>query len=266
MAFSRIIIQVILVTSLVGDTSVEGVANTSIDCMNGGYPGQSTTLTCTVTGTIATGIYWIRPDVHVPQVVRCNTVNTICRSDVSGYSAVINSPTQITLTIQSFNPAVDDGEWICRDGPIGSQSTCNITLLIGPDNITFNPSPPAEVRERSNVTINCTADCVPPCSYFWTWAKENISSTSLLAMENIGKKQAGEYMCTVTNTITLISRNKAFRLSVLRNPERMSALSSGAITGIVIGVVLAIAIPTVWILYKRIIQKKAKDVQNESND
>ncbi|XP_041346754.1 carcinoembryonic antigen-related cell adhesion molecule 20-like, partial [Gigantopelta aegis] len=134
----------------------------------------------------------------------------------------------------------------------------------GPNAIAFSPSSPAEVREGSNLTVNCIADCLPPCSYSWTWKNENISSTALLALENIKKKQTGVYTCYATNTFTSLSDHKTFELTVLDDPERMSALNAGAISGIVIAVVLALAIPTVWILYKRI--KRQQDIGEENID
>ena len=60
-------------------------------------------------------------------VITCNTANTRCISvgGVTGYSAVTNSPTNITLTIESFNTAVDAGQWTCQDGAFGVPATCD---------------------------------------------------------------------------------------------------------------------------------------------
>ncbi|XP_041372964.1 carcinoembryonic antigen-related cell adhesion molecule 6-like [Gigantopelta aegis] len=268
MTFSRIIFEVILIIALIRDNSVEGTAATSIDCMNGGYPGQSTNLTCTITGTVISGIYWLRPNSGSRiQVVRCNTANTRCVSDASGYSAVVDSPTQITLTIQSFNPAVDAGEWICRDGPTGEgQSTCNMTVQYGPVPGSINFNSTASVEEGHDLTVDCTASCNPPCDYSWTLGDNQITTSPLLNVTDISRNQDGNvYNCTATNIVLLTSINKHFTLTVTY-PERMSALSAGAISGIVIAVVLALAIPTVWILYARKIKKRAEDVQNESNN
>ena len=105
-----------------------GEATTSIDCLYHGSPGQSTTLVCTITGTVYSGIYWFRPNGGSPQqVVSCNSANTRCISvgGVTGYSAVINSPTQITLTIESFNTALDAGQWMCQDGANGVPAKCD---------------------------------------------------------------------------------------------------------------------------------------------
>ena len=60
-------------------------------------------------------------------VIACNPSNTRCISvgSVTGYSAVTNSPTNITLTIESFNTAVDAGQWTCQDGRDGDPATCD---------------------------------------------------------------------------------------------------------------------------------------------
>ncbi|XP_041373514.1 uncharacterized protein LOC121386620 isoform X2 [Gigantopelta aegis] len=469
------------------------VGTATIVCTGGAFRGEKATLVCKITNPIVGGMRIIRPNSGTQQqVIQCNTSNTKCilRDGVTGYSYVTDSSSQTTLTIHSFNPSTDEGEWICRDGLTGiGEATCNMSLFyeaileidpcpsnwfdgvplnvtcvlkdgaiggsmfisknnqpnvqcnstfgdcfsfdpgrydvvgvpsvsvtmliksfekgrddtewicidfthvpappsckitlsapygvkgenvttltkvtlpfsvsvtgsctyllpdctwirkiqgeseervpdnltsitntntscnsgdqqatctfkfdydsvpagfvgkhvslrvsithaslignstpieivnsgviftVGPDTITLIPSPPAEMREGSKVIVNCTSDCLPRCSFSWTWGKESISSTSSLILENIGKKQAGAYMCTVTNTISLISRNKTFHLSFPDDPERMSSLSAGAISGIVIAVVLAFAIPTVWILYKR--NKRQPDAVEENTD
>ncbi|XP_041372462.1 carcinoembryonic antigen-related cell adhesion molecule 1-like [Gigantopelta aegis] len=292
----------------------------------------------------------------------------------SGTNSSSSSTKNYTLEIAQIK-SQDAADWSCR--LFGSKmSVLYLKISSGPNNVTFNPLPPTDVKEGGSVKVNCIADCVPPCFYSWTWGKEIIRSTSLLALENIKQDKAGAYTCTATNTFLFQSDYKTFELTVLAvgtativctggaylgqnttivckitntivgeirflrpnsgtqqeviacnrgntgclvqggmtgysyvidsssqttltiqsfnpstdegewicrdgpssigeatcnmnlfyDPERMSALSAGAISGIVIAVVLALAIPTVWILYKRKIKKKAEDVQNESNN
>ncbi|XP_041370993.1 carcinoembryonic antigen-related cell adhesion molecule 5-like, partial [Gigantopelta aegis] len=146
--------------------------------------------------------------------------------NVSGYSAVINSPTQITLTIQSFNPAVDDGEWICRDGPTGEgQTTCIMTVQHGPDSVRFISQPPDNIREGRSLTVKCAADCNPPCHYSWTLNNEQISSGSVLNLTDINRTQAGVYNCTVTNSFIPQSKSKQFTLRVYYPPSEAPVIS-----------------------------------------
>ncbi|XP_041373280.1 uncharacterized protein LOC121386447 [Gigantopelta aegis] len=243
---------------------------TAIDCNGDGYPERSTNLSCKVTGPVRYSIYIFRPNGGVPlQVARCKNDMTLCFETEDGYSIVGNADTQIVdLTIKSFNTATDAGEWMCDDGrSTTGRSTCIKTVMHGPSNVTFIPPTPS-VKEGEDLTVNCSADCHPPCSFSWTQGNNTVSSDSLLTLRHISMNQSGRvYTCTVNNTAIPKSTSKDFALVVDKpptqhGPERMSALSAGAISGIVIAVVLALAIPTVWILYKRNIKKKPEDMQN----
>ncbi|XP_041347153.1 uncharacterized protein LOC121367015, partial [Gigantopelta aegis] len=121
-----------VVTFLLNTDVCQGIANTTIDCTSGGRPGESTTINCKITGTIVSGIRWIRPNDGSPQqVIICNTANTICdpSGGITGYSSLVISPTQNVLAIQSFNTTTDVGEWSCLDGPTGAGSfVCNMTV------------------------------------------------------------------------------------------------------------------------------------------
>ena len=88
-------------------------------------------LICIVTGTVLNGIRWSRPNGGSPQeTILCNNANTECETSdgITGYSAVIDSPTRNILTIESFNAATDEGEWSCRDGAYGDPSSCEKTV------------------------------------------------------------------------------------------------------------------------------------------
>ncbi|XP_041373597.1 carcinoembryonic antigen-related cell adhesion molecule 6-like [Gigantopelta aegis] len=241
---------------LLSSSNIGDAANTSIDCMTGGYPGQKTTLICNIIGSLTRGIYFKKSNGGSPQVV------------IMCYSAVILSSTQTTLTIESFNSATDAGEWTCYDGPSNDgRSTCNKTVLYGPVAGSIKFIRTAKLKEGQHLTVDCTVGCNPPCNYSWILGNEEITTRPLLNLTDINRNQDGNvYNRTVTNSAIQQSISKNFTLSVSYGPERMSALSAGAISGIVIAVVLALAVPTVWIVYKRKIKTKAEDVQNEQNN
>ncbi|XP_041372852.1 peroxidasin homolog [Gigantopelta aegis] len=143
----------------------------------------------------------------------------MCRSDASGYSAVINSPTQITLTIQSFNTAVDAGEWVCRDGPTGDQTTCIMTVQHGPggpNSIKFGPASPATVKELQSLTVICTANCTPSCSFSWSQGRQNVSPSAKLELTNISKSNEGVYTCTAKNIVSSRVKSRNFTLVVIK--------------------------------------------------
>ena len=96
-------------------------ANTSIDCLNPGIEGQRTELKCPIIGTIGPGIRWSDPS--GTDVVVCNSMNTICLSNYPDYVGE-TSHTANTLVIKSFRPRSDLGQWSCKDGLTGTQSTC----------------------------------------------------------------------------------------------------------------------------------------------
>ncbi|XP_041373067.1 uncharacterized protein LOC121386280 [Gigantopelta aegis] len=124
--------KIILLALLLNIDVCVGIASTSIDCTNGGIPGQNKTIVCTITDTITHGIQWMRPNGGMRyEIVLCNTANTTCSSFTAGYTGHIDSPTQHTLTIESFDTTKDIGQWICRDGPNGNgPMSCNMTLFI----------------------------------------------------------------------------------------------------------------------------------------
>ncbi|XP_041372851.1 carcinoembryonic antigen-related cell adhesion molecule 6-like [Gigantopelta aegis] len=233
--------------------AVKGDATTNIDCLDSGNPGGNASLTCTITGTIVNGIEWLRPNGGAPhEVVSCNVVNTECELTVTGYAGAVVSPTQNTLIIHSFNPTTDAGEWNCRDGLDGIPSKCSKTFMYGPDLSSVNFSSDTSVEEGQYLTVDCTADCNPPCDYSWTLGDNQLTTSPLLNLTDISRNQDGNvYNCTVTNAGLPKSISKNFTLSISYDPERMSFLSAGATSGIVIAVVLALAIPTVLVIYKR---------------
>ncbi|XP_041372997.1 uncharacterized protein LOC121386231 [Gigantopelta aegis] len=117
--------------------------------MNSGQDGLPTRLTCTVIGTVVTGIRWLRPNGDNSQVVvTCNTANVECiaTGGVPGYNVSIDSSTgKHTLTIDSFNSSTDAGEWACQDGTGSGQFTCNKTLTV--------PNPESQVSESTIIII-----------------------------------------------------------------------------------------------------------------
>ncbi|XP_041372860.1 carcinoembryonic antigen-related cell adhesion molecule 20-like [Gigantopelta aegis] len=157
-----------------------------------------------------------------------------------------------------------------QDGNVYNCTATNTALLEtinGQDASSIKFGSSISVDEGNNLTVDGTAYCNPPCDYSWTLGDNQITTRPLLNLTDISRNQDGNvYNCTVTNSAIPKSISEQFILTVHYDPDRMSALSAGAISGIAIAVVLAVAIPTVRILYKRKIKKKAEDVQNESNN
>ncbi|XP_041373630.1 pregnancy-specific beta-1-glycoprotein 8-like [Gigantopelta aegis] len=237
-------------------------ANTTVDCMNGGYPGKTTKINCTLNGNVKVGIIWFRPNGGSPQkVITCDQLNTKCEQTdlVTGdkYKADIYS-THNVLTINSFNVTTDAGEWTCGDGIKGV--SCMMSVLYGPDPSSITFSSTINANGGRYLAVDCAVDCNPPCDYAWTLGDNKITTSPLLTLRAINWDLDGNvYTCTVTNSAIPESISKDFTLRLYSRPELMHSLSTSAILGIVICVTLALAIPSVWITYKRKIQKKENE-------
>ncbi|XP_041373948.1 pregnancy-specific beta-1-glycoprotein 11-like [Gigantopelta aegis] len=161
--------------------------------------------------------------------------------------------TRSNLT-RSYTRADHGQQIVCAatsDGTTKSSSPLQLVIWDGPVAGSINFNSTATIPEGDDLTVDCAVDCNPPCDYAWTLGDNQITTSPLLNLTDISRNQDGNvYNCTVTNSAISKSTHKKFTLKV-SYPERMSALSAGVISGIVIAVVLALAIPTVWILYKR---------------
>ncbi|XP_041375053.1 carcinoembryonic antigen-related cell adhesion molecule 20-like [Gigantopelta aegis] len=187
----------------------------------------------------------------------CGAGTDSITSVTKNYTIVINKAADI-----------DDENWWCELNDVYKVSnTIFLHVYYGPDpgSIKFNST--IFVEEGHDMTVDCTADCNPPCDYVWALGDNHITTSPLLNLTDLSRNQDGNvYNCTVTNSAVARSISKNYTLEISYDPERMSALSAGVIAGILIAVALALAIPTAWILYKRKIKRKAEDVQNESNN
>ena len=94
--------------------------------MEAARPGQKTTITCEVNGTVINGIVWLRPSYGTQHFfTQCSKRNDECTAP-PGYSIVIDPAThKHTLTIDSFNTTLDVGNWTCKDHIHGcGHTTC----------------------------------------------------------------------------------------------------------------------------------------------
>ncbi|XP_041372864.1 uncharacterized protein LOC121386130 [Gigantopelta aegis] len=170
------------------------------------------------------------------------------------------------MTIQSFTPDIDAGEWMCRYGITGfGESRCNKTTFFHLTNVTMTTRPPS-IEAGVSTELQCKTNPTYPVAIIaWTLNNKTISTginsstvtvpgsgvttTSNLTRSYTTEEDGQELMCSATNGEATVG-SSALKLSITDDPERISALSAGAISGIVIAIVLALAIPTAWILYK----------------
>ncbi|XP_041377837.1 uncharacterized protein LOC121390128 [Gigantopelta aegis] len=252
--------------------------------------GKSVTFTCTVkqavglvnavyfrktTSSSALGTLYQKGDSCVVSdtpkqgyVPSCGSGTDISSSSTKNYTLKINRTAHLDAT-----------DWWCELSNTAIKSSkFKLQLYYGPHNVALDPASTGHVTEGDSLTVNCTAQCNPsPCSFSWTVKNDTVSSGALLSLTDISRNKNGSvYVCTVNNTAIQNSTTIEFTLIVTDDPKRTSSsrLRAGpyvgagpgaAISGIVVAVLFALAIPTVWIIYSRKIKKQANDGQNESN-
>ncbi|XP_041373926.1 uncharacterized protein LOC121386938 [Gigantopelta aegis] len=198
----------------------------------------------------------------------------------------------IALEIPSFNAKRHAGAWIVFQGSTVFSNYLNLTppfaveLLNTSIHVADALPTQEQIDSKADFNVSISIDCTyPTVNMYWVFGKSQtlapVITTDDSSCTPPQKKTFGVLTMKYTTvkgresvTVQLVHpsfengvRNIQIGYAVFPDdPERMSALSAGAISGIVIAVVLALAIPTVWILYKRKIKKKAKDVLNESNN
>ncbi|XP_041373884.1 uncharacterized protein LOC121386909 [Gigantopelta aegis] len=246
-------------------------------------------------------VFVYRSDVNITDAItfklndmvqgRCINKYGQCGS-LEGFNITRQSARVMTLEIASFNETVHAGKWTVWD----TSNNIHTLELSKPFATVVNTSlidiasacpVQTDIDSLHYFTVNITTGCAYPIvniSWFST-GNNNKTLEPVITSDAVGC--AAPQVKTIAelklNHLTLQGRvnltanmiHPSFDNAVYDTwicvtdfpdvPESMSALSAGAISGIVIAVLLAVAIPTVWIVYKRKIKKKAEDVQNEDN-
>ncbi|XP_041373829.1 uncharacterized protein LOC121386866 [Gigantopelta aegis] len=194
-----------------------------------------------------------------------------------------SSSTTKKYTLEINKAVVSDAtDWWCglSIAVINSPHLCLLVYIIL-TNVSMTTRP-SSFKAGVFTELQCeTSPTYPVATVIWTLNNKTISgeisnstvtvsgsgviTTSNLTRSYTTEDDGQELVCSATNGEATVS-SPALTLSIIGDPERMSALSAGAISGIVIAVVLALAIPTAWILYKRKIKKKSEGMQNESTN
>ncbi|XP_055991597.1 carcinoembryonic antigen-related cell adhesion molecule 20 [Sorex fumeus] len=187
-------------------------------------------------------------------------VNLICRTNHTGVSVrwllqgqplqpsgrLVLSADNCTLAIFRLQ-RTDTGPYQCLVwGSIGEARSEPVLLNIyyGPDKLNISsstqnmPGPIFEAALGSYLILNCQADAHPSPQYRWT-SRNRTFNTNRLIFVALSWEDEGVHTCTASNPQTGKSSST---LVVLRLWDPSLALSAGAIAGIVLGVVAAIAI------------------------
>ncbi|XP_041360657.1 pregnancy-specific beta-1-glycoprotein 8-like [Gigantopelta aegis] len=119
--------------------------------------------------------------------------------------------------------------------------TVNTYRLDGPleSDMTLNPAEDTyTVDESGSLTVNCSADCKPGCTYTWSYLDRGIATGSRLHLTHITEQEAGYYRCTARNPGSGITADKYFKLYVENSsfPVRV-VVGLGVVIGLAVGVV-----------------------------
>ncbi|XP_072122200.1 cell adhesion molecule CEACAM5-like isoform X2 [Mobula birostris] len=147
---------------------------------------DTVTLTCKVTGDVQR-IEWILPD---------------------GIALINASLDSVNLTISSIDRSYS-GAYSCQAWGVVNNETSepfSVKVSYGPDAIKITSKDEEETYTvESNLTLNCTADSVPPAEFEWQLNGKSLEmKTQELVIINMTKHDFGNYTCRAYNNITKI--------------------------------------------------------------
>ncbi|XP_034374341.1 cell adhesion molecule CEACAM20 [Arvicanthis niloticus] len=154
-----------------------------------------------------------------------------------------------TLTIHSLQRD-DTGPYECEVWNWGSQARSdplNLTINYGPDRVDITQGSASGVVStveavlNSSLTLHCWADSKPDARYHWTHEHSSeVVSGEQLNIEALRQEHQGIYSCTSSNDVTGLARSASVLVMVVG--LQPSSMSPGAIVGIVLGILVAIAL------------------------
>ncbi|XP_053720065.1 carcinoembryonic antigen-related cell adhesion molecule 5 [Synchiropus splendidus] len=161
------------------------------------------------------------------------------------------SKDESTLTINPVDKD-DNGEYTCRlANPVNSEDAkFKLVVNYGPEPVTITGKQEVEVDDA--VTLTCAAASVPPANIIW---KFNDTATTVkgpnYVIEKAVYKNTGLYTCEAHNTVTGKKTVGTHHMMVKEAGTLEQGLSDGAIAGIVIAILVALAAAIALIFYCR---------------
>ncbi|MCJ8749811.1 hypothetical protein PDJAM_G00180560 [Pangasius djambal] len=205
--------------------------------------GNSTVnLTCTASVGKADSVQWQKDGKPLD-----NTNRIIFTTDKS------------TLTILTVQKE-DAGEYKCQlKNKISSEdNNYMLTINYGPENVAIKGLKQATVGQL--VRINCSFASVPAPTFEWKFNDTVLQGEKgeCLTISDFEYKKSGIYTCEASNSITGLKQTATHHLMVKEAGEQEpNGLSSGAIAGIVIAVLVLLAIIIGVFIHKK---RKISDI------
>ncbi|XP_073728819.1 cell adhesion molecule CEACAM6-like [Misgurnus anguillicaudatus] len=157
----------------------------------------------------------------------------------------------------------DSGEYQCTLRNPFSSDTANLRLIInyGPEDVFING--PNEVDLGSPVSLSCSAISVPSASFTWRFNGSDTGvTTNTFTINNSDITHSGDYICTAHNDVTEINVSQRHLLVVKEGGG--GGLTTGAIVGIVIGVLVTVA-GICGLIFYFIKQRQSSGLDNNNN-
>ncbi|XP_040108566.1 carcinoembryonic antigen-related cell adhesion molecule 20 [Oryx dammah] len=150
----------------------------------------------------------------------------------------------------------DTGPYACEVWNWGSRArseALKLNISYGPDRVYFTRGSETLVdttisaKLNSSITLQCWAESQPDAEFNWTHDNTSVYEGEQLVIEALTWKHQGNYSCTASNSVTLLTCSASVMVSVIEEPKEAqrghrSSLSVGAIIGITIGILAVIAL------------------------
>ncbi|KAL1259975.1 hypothetical protein QQF64_010552 [Cirrhinus molitorella] len=164
-------------------------------------------------------------------------------SPLSPSNSIIFSSDNRSVSISKVQRS-DSGEYQCTYSNPISSGTAKLSLVInyGPNDVSIKGKDVVDLGVR--VSLSCSANSEPAASFSWKFNGSDTGvTTDTFTIEQTDFKDSGDYECTALNSLTKrnTTKNHALLVKVGGGGKVGGGLSSGAIAGIVIGVLVAVA-------------------------
>ncbi|XP_016319574.1 carcinoembryonic antigen-related cell adhesion molecule 20-like isoform X2 [Sinocyclocheilus anshuiensis] len=161
-------------------------------------------------------------------------------SPLSPSNSIIFSSDNRSVSISPVQRS-DSGEYQCTyRNPVSSETaTLNLTINYGPEDVSIKGEDVVDLGVR--VSLSCSANSEPAASFNWKInGTDTDVTTDTFIIDETDFTHSGDYICTAWNSVTKRSASQKHALLV-KGGRGGGGLSSGAIAGIVIGVLVAVA-------------------------
>ncbi|KAG1947813.1 carcinoembryonic antigen-related cell adhesion molecule 20-like [Pimephales promelas] len=165
-------------------------------------------------------------------------------SPLSPSNRIIFSPDNRSVSISPVQKS-DNGEYQCTyRNPVSSEmAKLPLTINYGPEDVSIKG--PDVVDLGVSVSLSCSANSKPFASFSWRFNGTDTNvTTDTFTIAETDFTHSGDYECTASNNVTKRSNSQSHALQVEvggGGGGEGGGLTTGAIVGIVIGVLVLVA-------------------------